>query len=782
MNLQVLKLGSGISGRINQLSISPFGDYMAVVTSHTVHVVVLHNHNHYELDVAPAPLRTFHLGPSQHVVERAPLVSVLWHPLSPFGRCLVTITADAVVRLWELDRENRMSFQHSELSIDLGRLANAGSAEDDLSASEFGRGASYMPDRAYLQPTAAAFGGTGRAGENPWSAMTLWVATGEGDLYALCPLIPTKFRASPGLIRNLWASITARRNELDQESETFEGEFYQLKQQEEWLRKVEEIEPSTHDNPDGRLVDVLTRPKRPEPVPFLQGPFELPIWEPRITDILVRNVCLGDEPLEFETGEVLEDDDDEDIVPLDTSVILLLSEVGSVHVLLGLQGIEGRWFNAHQIDMEEPEDSPLVHVVTFLAHQPTTLIRRGFFSSFTPDPMSQYAFFITHKLGVSHFSLEPWIERLRDGLEDPSDDGADFRAELFAKNVKPYIDKLITFPMGKTSRPGYEISACLAMMDDDLGYMVISSIHGEPFAVTLDTKHREVTMNASVMSQSGNIRPRDEQLALPAPPIRAPYSADNQLWELSEIPRFLREFPARSKIPLSQNSQLTTETLDGFIQAHQAFSRESQQLSKAAAGIFQACDRMLNEYHDQLQTVRETASKIDSITGNDEEVFSEDIEDHGHVRLQRRVEAAKERQERLVQKAKEVSKKLGLLGGGKQKSEKQKAFTAEVDSLASQLGLIEKNGKKADSDDDSDSEDDQPEFLERVEEVKALSKELKEDTKKISSQSGAASPRRQRVPVAMRKEKMDQVKELLDMESSMMEATADRLNRLSIQI
>jgi len=258
----VLKLGSGISSRITQLSISPFGDYMAVVTSHTVHVVVLHNHNHYELDIAPAPLRTFHLGPSQHVMERAPLVSVLWHPLSPFGRCLVTVTADAVVRLWELDRENRMSFQHCELSIDLSRLANAKNADDDLSASEFGRGASYMPDRAYLQPTAAAFGGVGRAGENPWSAMTLWIATREGDLYALCPLIPSKFRAFPGCTRNLWDSITAKRNELDNDEhrEDFKSEIYQVTQQEEWLRNVEKIDVVTQDNPDGRLVDVLTRP------------------------------------------------------------------------------------------------------------------------------------------------------------------------------------------------------------------------------------------------------------------------------------------------------------------------------------------------------------------------------------------------------------------------------------------------------------------------------------------------------------------------------------------
>ena len=92
--------------------------------------------------------------------------------LGSLGRCLVTITADSVVRLWEIDRENRWSFDRCSLSIDLKKLGNAHYAEQDLNASSFGYKA-FSPDTAELEPGRGSLWRTRPDTRASLSAMTL---------------------------------------------------------------------------------------------------------------------------------------------------------------------------------------------------------------------------------------------------------------------------------------------------------------------------------------------------------------------------------------------------------------------------------------------------------------------------------------------------------------------------------------------------------------------------------------------------------------------------------
>ncbi|KAK3064386.1 hypothetical protein LTR53_018511, partial [Teratosphaeriaceae sp. CCFEE 6253] len=140
-------LPTPISRPIQQLSVSPSGALLAILTSHTCHIALLPSPSHLRSgDTSPLRLRTFQLGPTAHVLEQAPLISALWHPLSPTGNCLVTVTRDACVRLWELDPVNRSTFDEPSLAVDLRKLANATSTQADFSASRYGTSAGFSPD------------------------------------------------------------------------------------------------------------------------------------------------------------------------------------------------------------------------------------------------------------------------------------------------------------------------------------------------------------------------------------------------------------------------------------------------------------------------------------------------------------------------------------------------------------------------------------------------------------------------------------------------------------
>ncbi len=67
---------------IRQLVISPQENYMAILTTHTVHIAILPDSSQLTAsDTGPLKLKTMTLGPTTHVTSQAAIASALWHPL-----------------------------------------------------------------------------------------------------------------------------------------------------------------------------------------------------------------------------------------------------------------------------------------------------------------------------------------------------------------------------------------------------------------------------------------------------------------------------------------------------------------------------------------------------------------------------------------------------------------------------------------------------------------------------------------------------------------------------
>ena len=350
--VQTLKVP--VSEQIRQLVPSPNGDLLAIVTSHTVHIAILPDSSHLaQPDTGPIRLKTHTLGPTTHVLSQSPVASALWHPLGVAGNCLVTVTAEAVVRIWELNRENRWSFDSPTLAIDLKKLANGKSAEDDFSAAGIGRNRGFSLDGLDMEVASACFGGTGSDTESGWPSMTLWIAMKEGDVYALCPLLPSKWQCPDTVVSVLTTATVAKAGFMQDEMCTLE-EQRQCDEQYQWMTEVDKQEPIsiTEESEFSKETKVYERPTYPGPIPKLQGPFRIlpdEIEEDlELSDIyVIASKVDSEELLRGEEQEL--DYDAADEAGLSTSVVCLLTRTGRVLVCLDLDGVEARWLPSKKV-------------------------------------------------------------------------------------------------------------------------------------------------------------------------------------------------------------------------------------------------------------------------------------------------------------------------------------------------------------------------------------------------------------------------------------------------
>ncbi len=256
------------------------------------------------------------------------------------------------MRVWELSSDNRWSFDSPNLVIDLKKLADATSSEQDFGASGIGSNRGFSPDSVEMEVASACFGGTGLDEEHGWASMTLWVAMREGDVYALCPLLPSKWQPAPTMIPSLSTYVVAKAKALEHDRSAPEEDRQDCDQQYKWFSEIDNQDPQILPKISefAPNVEIYNRPTILGPIPKLQGPFQLdpepeePDIDPEIplTDIFVIGAKV-------DADELLLDEDDEyqyggvESGVLSVGVICLVSSSGRVHICLDFEGVEGRW-------------------------------------------------------------------------------------------------------------------------------------------------------------------------------------------------------------------------------------------------------------------------------------------------------------------------------------------------------------------------------------------------------------------------------------------------------
>ncbi|OCK85256.1 hypothetical protein K432DRAFT_413447 [Lepidopterella palustris CBS 459.81] len=774
---KVLKVS--IHRPIKQLVISPQGEYMAITTSHTAYIAVLPDSALLNSeDTSVLKLKTFQLGPTAHVLEQPPIASVIWHPLGYRGRCLVTVTTDAVVRLWELNRADRSTFNEPALAIDLKKLANATSADDNLSASKYGATKGFSPDSVELEVASACFGGSPRSQDavHGWAPMTLWVAMKEGDVYALCPLIPSKWqlnRTSSGaaVIETLTTSINSRYASLEDQLDISEDERRSSTQQLSWLSDIIYQEHLIEDGLLGEAYDVYSRPTSTPPIPKLQGPFSLvPELDEdfELADIIVSGFKILGDDLEEAKSE-----------GLPASVVCLLTTSCEVHICLDLDGIEGRWLPSGKsqqlfLDADPEHDLLVFETVKLLEHGNETTLEPSH-PSITIDVNSDNSFFVTHDGGISYLSMASWMQKLERELSNAQSEGAEFRLNVFMEGAQTRVESTICIPKDLHQGNGQPIASCVIIEDSDIGYFLLTTVQGEPYAATLDSSNDELPFDDSAVERYMAF---DDEALPQRLELRQSYQAPRTFWKKSELATFIEErVPARRKNTLKDEVRLSPATLELLMNAHRILSQETHQLGLAAADLFRRCERLKDEFNGQIFRAAKLTARIDGVTGDDEEGYEGSEDDErvvGSARIEQRLEEAKAKQTELVARHDQIRKKLAKIGG-RDLSEQEQAWIAEIEKIYRSV-----EGSTSAADHSQKSED----FAtwQRIEEVRRLKEELLAQAKETGPGLKDDVNFAIKVPREYRNQRMAHVQEMLDRETSMVDAVSERMSRLNILI
>ncbi|KAK3626176.1 hypothetical protein LTR56_019964 [Elasticomyces elasticus] len=660
---------------ITHLSVSPSGDLLAICTAHTIHIAILPASTHLtSRDTSPLKLKTYQIGPTSHVLEQSPLASTLWHPLSPTGNCLVTVTRDACVRLWELDTTSRSTFSEPSLAVDLKKLANATSTHADFSASKYGVSTGFSPDEVEMLVASSCFGGRGDSNEGGWSGMTLWIAMSEGDVYALCPLLPKRWRATATLLPGLSTSVVAKMRAVSGEDDGVTGrEKRVVEQQCAFLAEVDNQEPLLQQagQDEYEMMEVYTRPSRPGAVPKLQGAFYMgeEIEGGEITDIFVIAAKMDEEEGVYDDDDEYYEDERDGEEGLSIGVVCLATSNGRVHICLDLEGVEAEWLPSKRSRSFTPDDDDEGGEKDLLLFETIDLSggnAKEICPTFTPSPVGRYELFLTTPSGVWSLDFSPWTPNLEAELSSSSDAGIGFRLKMLLESSKTAVERIVTI-----LDPGDgEARTAIAVLDDegDTYTVLTSSSSGQPYASVLGFPVRA----------SHAYAPDDENYAAIA-------GAALAFFQPSTLPQLLKQATEKKLLDpggdKGKEVRFSPATLLVMTEAHRIMAAETHRLAEGTADLVRRLERMLAELREQVRKVQEVNHRVENVVDGHEEGDGTG----GRRGIEARAQAAEERTKRLNERVEKLRGRMAGLGG-RQLSAKEKAFAAEVEKVERTLG------------------------------------------------------------------------------------------------
>ena len=448
-------------------------------------------------------------------------------------------------------------------------------------------------------------------------------------------------------------------------------------------------------------------------------------------------------------------------------------------------------------------ENPYLIVLEALETLDPSEIHKTEWPTFSPDVSSRYSFFANNSKAVYFFSLEPWLQTFENELQG-SGVGTPFRIEVFKSGPGTLRERIFLFKKDQLYDHGPATTACVVLQNPDLGYFLLTASDGQPQAATLDIPDSQLFKSFDIDVESFYEEEKATLLAIG--PARSAYQPSPSFWQESALTGFLdRHVPNRHQKIMKEEVRLSHATLDLMTQAHRILSQETHQLGLAAADLFRRCERLQIEFREQIKRVKETAEKIDQVLGEDADNYEDGAEKTGKEALSERLEAARERQKGLLARYEETRKKSGKLGG-RDLSEKEQAWVAEIEKLKQSL----LDPEDCEDEDDQNSHihhDDKPqdpqksktnknaptppqELYQRHQIAKSLLNDLlshvKETQRPESSDSNPndddGGGEEAKVPLGLRKKKVEMVMGLLERESALVEAAQARLERLSLSV
>ena len=669
----------------------------------------------------------------------------------------MTVTEDSVARLWDIDRDNRWSFDNPSISLDLRKLANGTSANEDFSPSKYGTSNGFSPDQFDMEAAASCFGGVGSGDEEGWSAMTLWVAMKNGDLYALCPLLPSKWSLANQQLDELIKTIEAETLLQDNYSHTPE---LVREQQAQWARDVLDQKQKL----DARDTDIegyaFEAPLDPGTIPSLQGPFEIEPSSDAIFD--VTDISAIASSLDKNQREALDASDENDsFVP--ATLLCIATSDGRVHICCDVEGVQARWMP--RVKGARAGNTPSQHRIqhlpglVFLETIKLYETARPSWPVFSTNNMSRESLFVTHSMGVSYLDPTTSLTRLSGELEEANDRSGDSRLKMLAHNNQASIDLFLRFPEDRGSAARGP-TACIHVSDEDFGDWLLTVDHAQPHAVHLDFSGLELLFEGNdydytVDTELKKLFPED---------ARESYQPPQELWAHTALPHFTdaqKSGPTRQLI--EREIRLAPASVNIMMEAHRILGSESETLQNCVSSLFQRCERMQDELRAQLVRVHEISSRVDSVLEDMGDIPSDESED-ASSNIPQRLEDVRERYRESQQRFEDIRAKMNQLDR-RPLSDKERLWIKEVDNMDRTL-------KQA-------RQDDSLPAGERLKNVLQVKDDL---ISRANAFENAGDTSDAETTPQKRKQGFNRIYTMLERETALVDATSEKLDRLKLMV
>lgn len=424
-------------------------------------------------------------------------------------------------------------------------------------------------------------------------------------------------------------------------------------------------------------------------------------------------------------------------------------------------------------------------------------------TTFTADEQSRYSLLITHENGVARLSFSDWANKLEEELAGTYDTGAEFRVELLVESARFDLEEVVEInkALSTSDAPSRSIAACLNLQDSDLGNFLLTVADRQPHAATLETSSLQLLLEGD----AGDDMDDDEVSYVVGNESRPAYQPPQEFWNESVLKATVDEhITGRSRQVLQEKVRLSPLTLKIVMDAHRVLSHETHRLGLAAADLFRRCERLQEEFKEQINRANQAASRVDSLLDDEDaaEVFSQtdeqDDEEAGlTASIEKRLRIARTQQEALIERCTAIREKVGRLDKHPL-SEKEAAWVAEIKSME---GLVYGSDKEAGPPCGSRSSGEealqQPaapwqriaEVERLAEELKARVDELRQGEMEVTQDDGGDAEDAEgdasylsgsTLSSAGSQRRLGQIFAMLERESALVEGTSSKLARLSV--
>lgn len=303
--------------------------------------------------------------------------------------------------------------------------------------------------------------------------------------------------------------------------------------------------------------------------------------------------------------------------------------------------------------------------------------------------------------------MDPWLKSLENELQNTSTTGSTFRINVLKNGPGTLRECLLGFEQERHHDRLDPVTACLVLEDPDLGYFMLTSVGGQPQALILDKPEAE-SSEVSPLEDEYQYGPDQSNLAIGPP--RSAYEPPASLWGQSSLPTFVnKQVQPRHKKLLKEEIRLSAVTLGLMTEAHRVVCEETYQLGVAAADLFRRCERLQEELRNQIKGANNAVYRVEGLLGKNADDYRVKGEkgkgiEKGKAGLLKRLEDAKHRQKKLLDRHQKLREQV-CRSGGNSLSENEEQWIAEIHE--SRDSLFQPENTK-DDEDRSGEEDSKP--------------------------------------------------------------------------